>query len=487
MTDLAPLHRRLRRALDLSALLAIGALAPACASTPDQDAGQGKTEVTKTEVTKGDPIEGDPIEGDSINADSIKPEPPKPEPTEPEPPKPEPTITITKDPPKPDPLPIGRTPTVDRLPRCPTVDWCGTRVLVEAMRPTRLASPPPDAEGCPSVIQRQDRPGSKVPEGHDPPPMHTIDTARLDVEATQAKRTAGDADTCCYEWTVPCPGGRPLLIEGRPWIAGLQPGRGWSAHLPDAPPTPALPHDVRERIAEGWLRDALTEHASIASFARARAELEAIAAPPELLRACERAAEDEVEHARFCFALAERWSGRSLEPTALPEVVPRGGGAIAVALDTFVEGCVGETIAAACARRAAGSATDPVVRAVLERIADDETEHAALAWRTLAWLTQREGARVLTAILRVAAELRPQPVASPADTTEHAALMLAHGRLDARTLANTRALAWRDLVDPLLAELQAAAPGMMPQTPNHGAPRMAWARISSVSVESPTS
>jgi len=434
MTDLAPLHRRLRRALDLSSLLMLGALAPACASTQDQDT-TGKTEATKTEVTKTETTKPDPTKLEPIKttAPQVDPEPPEP--------SPDPDMY---------------------LPRCPTVDWCGSRTLIEAMRPTDITALPPAVEGCLSMIQRKEKLDPKLLAGQEPPPPDTTDIASIDAEATKAKRAAGDATSCCYEWTIPCPGGRPLLIDGHPWLASLRAGHAWSTPLPASPISPTLPDHVRERIAEGWLRDGLSEHASIASFDRARAELDAIEAPPELLRACEQAAKDEVEHTCLCFSLAKRFSGRGFEPTALPKVAPRGGDALAVALDTFVEGCIGETIAAACARRAASLATDPVIQEVLDEIAYDETEHAALAWRTIAWIIKREGPHVLAAILEVARELYPRPAATP-PVDPDAALLLAYGRLDDRTLAQTRALAWRDLIEPLLAELGATTPiGLRP-------------------------
>jgi len=455
MSTLAPLHRRLLRALDLSSLLVLGALAPACAGAQDQDTAGTKAQTAKPDATTPTKVEPTKVEPTQVEPTQVEPtqvEPTQAEPTQAEPTQVEPTKV---DPPKSDPPKINPV-TVRSLPRCPTIEWCGTKPLVEAMRAKDRTPLPPDVEGCPGLVKRKEPLDPKLLAGQEPPPANTFDHARVDVEATNAKRTAGDANSCCYEWTIPCPGGRPLLVDGRPWLAALQPGRTWSAQLPAASTMPALSERLRDRIAAAWLRDALTEHASIASFARARAELAAIAAPRALLDACERAAEDEVEHARLCFALAERWSGRSLEPTALPSVTPRSNDPLAIALDTFLEGCVGETIAAACARRAAGLASDPVARAVLERIADDETEHAALAWRTIAWLSHREGPHVLAAIIARADELRPQPAAAAADEPD-AALLLAHGRLDDRTLAQTRAQAWRELIDPLLAELHAAA------------------------------
>lgn len=51
--------------------------------------------------------------------------------------------------------------------------------------------------------------------------------------------------------------------------------------------------------------------------------------------------------------------------------------------------------------------------------------------------------------------MRPQGNELPPEDPD-APQLLAHGRLDRRTLAATRAHAWRELVDPLLAELHGA-------------------------------
>jgi hypothetical protein len=56
-------------------------------------------------------------------------------------------------------------------------------------------------------------------------------------------------------------------------------------------------------------------------------------------------------------------------------------------LETLVrEGCIGETLAALEAREGEARAVEPVLRRILGIIARDEFNHAALAWRTLAWL-----------------------------------------------------------------------------------------------------
>src|SRR4051812_7172938 len=54
--------------------------------------------------------------------------------------------------------------------------------------------------------------------------------------------------------------------------------------------------------------------ARIASFARLTLELLEHAAPPELVFESQRASLDEIEHARLCFGLAERYSGSARGP-----------------------------------------------------------------------------------------------------------------------------------------------------------------------------
>ncbi len=419
MSDLGPLHRRLRRALDISSLIVCASLVPACASKTD-------------DTSKGRDKQADQTDGNTQT--SAKP---------PEPPLEDaPTTAVPPDP-------------EIMLPSCPSGKWCGPKALIEPLRRSDLNTPIEDVEGCPGAIQGTNEIDESKFASHPGLPLHGGMVANIDPEATKAKRAGGEPDTCCYAWTELCPGGRPLLIDGRPRVASLRAGSEWSAELPELAGIAELPDQVRTRVAQAWLRDALTEHASIASFMRARAELAAIAAPSSLLDACERAAADEVEHARLCFGLAERVGGRSLAPGELLVPSPRGGGPLAVALDTFIEGCVGETVAAACARRAAALTSDPVVRGVLERIADDETEHAALAWRTIAWLVEREGTSISTALRERANELRPVEHDSLAPDPD-AALLHAQGRLDRRELSRTRARVWRELIDPLLGELAPA-------------------------------
>jgi hypothetical protein len=257
----------------------------------------------------------------------------------------------------------------------------------------------------------------------------------LDVFSTKERRALADGgaaapDECCYEvagnWGNR---GRPFVDDGRAVLAGI----------PDRPAELPAP-------AERWLSDARAEHASIASFARSILELMAVGAPLDLLEASQQALADEIRHARACLDLAEQHAGTSLAFGPLPALAPRSGGLRRVALDTFDEGCVSETISAIEAARAVDEATDPAVRAVLARIAEDEAAHAALAWRTLAWALAADGTDALRGELRArAGELRRGAlVASAAD--------------DANLPAAAARSAWEKVIAPTLADLLNGAP-----------------------------
>ncbi|MCA9701549.1 MAG: hypothetical protein KC431_28775, partial [Myxococcales bacterium] len=209
----------------------------------------------------------------------------------------------------------------------------------------------------------------------------------------------------------------------------------------------------RREIGAAWRRDGLTEHASIASFVRARSELARLGAPRELLRDCRAAARDEVRHARLCLALAAAYDGERLVPGALPRLPLRAPDLARLAVDTFVEGCVGETVAALCARVAAAECREPVVAAVLAEITADESRHAALAWRTVKWALAVGGAPVRRAVLDEARRLSVLGrVADIGDPSEGRG----HGRLGPARLEALRRQAWEALIGPLLVELVGA-------------------------------
>ena len=336
---------------------------------------------------------------------------------------------------------------------CPSGNWCGTIATA-----TPLA---PHAE----TLKTFDCP-DRIIGAHDPSPIQgpayaglsSLGTMQgaLNKDKTGKERAKGKDDICCYHWFEYC-SGRPLLDDGEQLQAEVRAGGIWSSALTRCDQA-SDPHTSRA-LAQAWLSDALAEHASIAAFARVTLELMAHGAPPELLSATQSAALDEIEHARRCFALASRYGGSPVEPGPLTIPPPRVGDLARLAVDTFIEGCVGETIAALMAERALTHARDPDVRTTLAQIAEDESRHAALAWRTLAWALERGGEPVAAALLHARDELatRTIPPAVPCPADIHLADWAAHGRLDDAEQARAATDATQTIILPMLNHLLAPA------------------------------
>jgi len=336
---------------------------------------------------------------------------------------------------------------------CPSGNWCGTIASAAAIGPKGDTTP--KVLDCPARIVGAHEP-SPIDGGKDYEGLSAKRTMQgaFNEGRTKRRRENGEKDACCYHWFEYC-SGRPLLDGGDGVMA---PARSSTAWLADevVPDTSALSDTARRALAAAWLEDALREHASIAAFARAGIELLAVGAPPELLEACQHATLDEIDHARRCFALATAYAGRPLGPGPLPALAPRGRDLAGLALDTFVEGCVGETIAALVAERAGEACRDHAVRATLRVIADDEARHAALAWRTIAWALQHGGTTVEQALRRLLERPPALDAPDPMDAATRAKLGRAwtdHGRLDDAALAQAVLDAWQDIITPMLRTL----------------------------------
>ena len=57
-------------------------------------------------------------------------------------------------------------------------------------------------------------------------------------------------------------------------------------------------------LAEEWIENARSEHASVPAFSRLSLTLMSLGAPARLVEGAHRAALEEIEHARLAFALA---------------------------------------------------------------------------------------------------------------------------------------------------------------------------------------
>jgi hypothetical protein len=298
--------------------------------------------------------------------------------------------------------------------------------------------------------------GDTCPPLLEAPGVYGWCTSELEtIVAWQAGPVPGPGD-CCYEVEINqefCGKvGRPLRIDDAPRCADPRPGDETWAGVDVGAGFHGLTERARAALADAWLRDAFFEHASVAAFSHAALELLAVGAPPELLRDTHQAAMDEVHHAELCFALARRFGG---EPTGVgafadAKRIEVRGDLVHVAVLTFLEGCVGETLGAAIAREQHERATDSGVRGALDVIARDEARHAELAWRTVAWALEVGGSEVRAALVAALADAdRYAPTLRAALDTS----VERFGRLTAESAAAVRTRALREVVWPCAAAL----------------------------------
>lgn len=190
--------------------------------------------------------------------------------------------------------------------------------------------------------------------------------------------------------TTTCAIGRPLSVDGQARVASAASRSDWSGQIP-ALDLSDLSEEQRWSLSAWWREVAALEHASVASFARFSLDLLALGAPPELLAEAARAGADEIRHARLAYGLAGAFAGEVVGPGPLDLSGVRIGASTAEILVALIhEAAVGETLGAAEARAAAQGAHDPELRAALLSVAEDEARHAALAWRALRWMLERD-------------------------------------------------------------------------------------------------
>jgi hypothetical protein len=202
-----------------------------------------------------------------------------------------------------------------------------------------------------------------------------------------------------------CSIGRPFLVEGMERVATPVARADWYSDA-DAGGVSRSSVDPRLRaeLARNWAEQGLMEHASVAAFARFTLHLLSVGAPASLVQRAGDAMQDEIRHARACFELARDYSPNDVGPGPL-----HLDGALAesdlpsIVLGTVIEGCIGETVAALEAAEGLAHCQDVKVRAVLERITADESQHAELAWRFVEWALET-GPRELESRVRGAFE-----------------------------------------------------------------------------------
>ncbi|NUP11057.1 MAG: ferritin-like domain-containing protein [Polyangiaceae bacterium] len=267
----------------------------------------------------------------------------------------------------------------------------------------------------------------------------------------------GESAQCSSDGTkklcrpIDCAIGRPFVVDGEERLADAETREDWAA-TDLQPRLEGLDRDTRAKLAAYWTDIGRMEHASIAAFARFALQLLSLGAPPELVSRTQSAMVDETRHARFAFALASAYAGEALGPGALAMDRALSDASLESVLATVItEGCVGETVAAMEAKEALERVEDPALRFVLREITRDESEHAVLAWRSVAWLLEAHGPRAAAVVreslgaLRASLACGPVPAASAEDER-----LLARGYVGASVRAELRRHAIDRVIAPAL-------------------------------------
>jgi len=241
---------------------------------------------------------------------------------------------------------------------------------------------------------------------------------------------------CCYDVDKIDPDPNVYCVVGRPFKeAGLSRAAAFRLQGPV--------------VAKAWARAAEGEHASVASFARLSLQLMAWGAPLELLSDAHEAALDEVRHADACIDMAKRYGATDVSIGRFPFTQPVAVGVslAEIAVDALLEGCINETLGAYAAREAARRSSDPEVQKTLDVLANDETRHAALAYRIVKWALTVGGSEVREAVVEALA--RPLP---HFDTDE----LATRTGVPAQDLSDLHSEGLRRVVEPALGALLAA-------------------------------
>jgi hypothetical protein len=116
----------------------------------------------------------------------------------------------------------------------------------------------------------------------------------------------------------------------------------------------------------------------------------ALGAPPHLISSSIQAQTDELAHARACLSVVSLLSGEALGPDTLNISSHTSAQPTAeqVLVDSILEGCINETLAAAEAAWLSENCQHPRIRKVLRKIAKDEERHSALGWKVVSWILE---------------------------------------------------------------------------------------------------
>lgn len=195
-------------------------------------------------------------------------------------------------------------------------------------------------------------------------------------------------------------------MHGRP----LRNGKAF-APLPDVTRDCTTVDNERAKQASNiWENRAQTEWASVPAFLEVAEQLQAVHAPTSLIHRALEAANDEREHTILAAGMSAKIGGGTLElgnpQTAHRMPLPDKAGLTKLAVESWMDGCLGEGTAARVAFSEANRTPDPILEQTLDQIAQDEARHAGLAWDVMAWAAD-QGGKTVTGALEEVRELVP--------------------------------------------------------------------------------
>lgn len=194
-----------------------------------------------------------------------------------------------------------------------------------------------------------------------------------------------------------------------------------------------LDRGTRAALGDAWLDDARGECAAITAFLALSRDLANLGAPASLIHASLVAADDEVRHTLLCNEVSGGISGLGASPALLDPPPARDkdrrDALLRLALEAWVDGCVGEGAAAERARRTSRQATDPAARAAQAAIAIDEAQHAELGWSVLRYAIEAGGSEVKDALAELSSDPHREPPRGDPERDADPRALRDHGRL----------------------------------------------------------
>jgi hypothetical protein len=190
----------------------------------------------------------------------------------------------------------------------------------------------------------------------------------------------------------------------------------------DAPRAEGAPRTTAEYFA----RAAHAEALSIGAFRQLAQDLEELAAPAQWVAEARNAAREEARHAREAlrFARALGFRGR-VGGDGFRRAKRRGSEPFSLALENATGGCVNELFGAWLQLFQARFAPQAELRASARRIARDEANHAAFAFRLFHWLNEQltpEERRRVREAMRQQIEIHASSGELPADIADRLGL-----------------------------------------------------------------